>query len=176
MGTRCAVPLCKGQGGFHFPKDPSLKKKWCVAIRREGPNKWLWQPKPRSVVCYAHFEPSDMKSNEFNLRKFLKKDVVPSIFEWKVTKEKDKRQERIDRRAAAAASFSTFHSSPMKISMPGETKRMAKSIVMSANRRVQVTCLYFSVYCTKNVQKMSRPIWSLTPEAVVTVARLFSEK
>jgi len=84
MPDYCAVPLCKGFGGFHFPKDPILCKKWQIAIRRQTSDKKLWEPTKHSVVCAEHFQPSDFYQPKFlygeKRRKLLKKDVVPSIF------------------------------------------------------------------------------------------------
>ncbi|KAL1441979.1 hypothetical protein MTO96_008127 [Rhipicephalus appendiculatus] len=47
MPAYCCVPLCKQYGyldscgckvSFHrFPNDPEMRKKWLVAIKREGP-------------------------------------------------------------------------------------------------------------------------------------------
>ena len=87
MATRCCVPHCKGSGGFVFPKDPELNKRWREAIRRLGPGSSLWQPGPHSRVCPGHFQPEDFKDNhdahaQYHGRmmaRTLKSGVVPSI-------------------------------------------------------------------------------------------------
>ena len=99
----CSVPLCNRVGGFRFPRDKELKKKWQVAIKRQGKNKSLWQPKEHDVVCDCHFKPEDFKDKNsagFPLKlKGLKKGVVPSVFEFLKGKENgDNRSNRAERR------------------------------------------------------------------------------
>ena len=83
----CAVPKCTGTGGFSFPKDPELRKKWQVAIKRTTEKKKIWEPSKYSVVCELHFNKEDF--NETNSagfshqRRFLKIDLVPSVFSFK---------------------------------------------------------------------------------------------
>jgi hypothetical protein len=91
MPAYCAVPLCKGFGGFHFPKDPLLCKKWQVAIRRQTSRKKLWKPTKNSVVCAKHFLESDFYQPKFlygeKRRRLLKKHAVPSVFPFAATEQ-----------------------------------------------------------------------------------------
>ena len=59
MPQTCCVPMCDGMGGFRFPKDPSLRLKWRVAIKRVDQNNRtkLWEPWPTATVCEKHFKP-----------------------------------------------------------------------------------------------------------------------
>ena len=60
MPNYCAVPKCRNNGGHKFPRDPTLRKRWVIAIRRENPGKMsLWAPGPSAVVCSEHFGPED---------------------------------------------------------------------------------------------------------------------
>ena len=54
MPTCCSVPECSNRGGVTFPKDPTVKKKWVVAMRRDK-----WTPKTFSIICHSHFQASD---------------------------------------------------------------------------------------------------------------------
>ena len=89
MLAYCAVPLCKEFGGFHFPKDPILCKKWQVAIRRQTSRKKLWKPTKNSVVCVKHFQESDFYQPKFlygeKRRRLLKKEAIPSVFPFAAT-------------------------------------------------------------------------------------------
>jgi hypothetical protein len=83
MTKYCCVPCCKETGGFQFPTDPLLKKRWCIAIRRETKNKKLWTPSKHSVVCKKHFKEEDFAKSPFErLRKDLVKGAIPSIFDF----------------------------------------------------------------------------------------------
>lgn len=81
-GKYCCVPGCFKTNGYFFPKDPEMRMRWRVAIRREGPKKKLWEPGEYSVVCRDHFLPSDFTVTSAE-RPRLKKDAVPSIFNFK---------------------------------------------------------------------------------------------
>ncbi len=93
MPDYCAVPLCKGFGGFRFPKDPILLKKWQVAIRRQTSGKKLWKPKNSSVVCAKHFQESDFYKPKVlygeKRRRLLKKEAIPSIFPFSTTNQSE---------------------------------------------------------------------------------------
>jgi hypothetical protein len=98
----CSVPLCNSVGGFRFPRDKELKKKWQIVIKRSDKNKKLWQPKEHDVVCEHHFTSEDFKEKNsagFPLKmKRLKEDVVPSVFEFlKDKRDENVRRERSDR-------------------------------------------------------------------------------
>ena len=92
MGA-CSVPQCPGKGGFKFPRDPELRKKWRVAIRRQGPGpgkKLNWEPSDTATVCHAHFTEEDYKVPKNSLasiggkiRKDLRDGAVPSVFPFK---------------------------------------------------------------------------------------------
>lgn len=60
MPFYCCVPLCTSQGGHKFPRDPTMRWRWQLAIKRLDPtsNK-VWSPTKSSVVCSRHFNPDD---------------------------------------------------------------------------------------------------------------------
>ena len=61
MPDYCCVPECKNTGtGHRFPKDPDMRKRWILAIKRLDPTtKKPWQPSKTSVVCKNHFVEDD---------------------------------------------------------------------------------------------------------------------
>jgi hypothetical protein len=68
MPEKCVVPRCNKTKGHRFPKDPSLRLQWCVAIKRLKENApgekcdKLWEPKTgREIVCSEHFLPTDYR-------------------------------------------------------------------------------------------------------------------
>lgn len=88
---RCAVAVCNNsrekalkQGRdlkfYVFPKDQMLKNEWAACCRREG----HWNPSS-SRICGDHFAEDDFERDLANellglpIRKFLKKDAVPSL-------------------------------------------------------------------------------------------------
>ncbi|KAK3099693.1 hypothetical protein FSP39_008144 [Pinctada imbricata] len=87
----CCVPRCNGNGRIHlelsfhhFPseKKREFRKKWIHAIRRdEGP---FFKIGKNTVVCSRHFTAEDYRWTL--VRKCLKPDVVPSVFEWNTGK------------------------------------------------------------------------------------------
>ena len=87
----CSVPQCPGKGGFKFPRNPEIRKKWQVAIRREGPGKKLnWEPSDTATVCHAHFTEDDYRVPKVSTvqiggkaRRDLKDGAVPSVFPHK---------------------------------------------------------------------------------------------
>lgn len=65
---------------FNFPKNSSQRSKWIAAIKRDEGT--LFQIKKGStLVCSAHFKPSDMFKTMTGLIR-LKPGVVPSQFQW----------------------------------------------------------------------------------------------
>lgn len=65
---------------FNFPKNSSQRSKWIAAIKRDEGT--LFQIKKGStLVCSAHFKPSDMFKTITGLIR-LKPGVVPSQFQW----------------------------------------------------------------------------------------------
>ena len=87
MAPNCCVPKCTQTGGFVFPKDKDLKRKWQVAIKRVDENKRLWQPSEHSIVCHKHFKSSDFVQPKVTYgekrRKILKAGSVPSVFPFR---------------------------------------------------------------------------------------------
>ena len=74
----CTYRYKKGSGvSMHeFPhKNPQLLQKWVKAIRREK-----WFPNQSSVLCSTHFSDDYFVEGKKNTR--LKKDAVPSIFNF----------------------------------------------------------------------------------------------
>ena len=61
--TCCVVPGCSFRGGHQFSSDKVLTKAWLIAIKRvDSSDKGrMWTPTGSSVVCSAHFLPSDYK-------------------------------------------------------------------------------------------------------------------
>ena len=104
MAPNCCVPQCKETGGFLFPKDKNLRKKWQVAIKREDEHKRLWKPSVHSVVCYKHFKTSDFLEPKViygeKRRKVLKADAAPSIFPFRpALSDNSSREERYNERS-----------------------------------------------------------------------------
>jgi hypothetical protein len=101
MPDYCAVPLCKGFGGFRFPKDPILRKKWQVAIRRQASGKKLWKPTNTSVVCSKHFQESDFYQPKVlygeKRRRLLNKEAIPSVFPFAKTNQSESAAARTGR-------------------------------------------------------------------------------
>ena len=100
MKTCCCVPECsKRSVGHMFPKDKLLKKQWLHAIRRAK-----FQPTSHTRVCSDHFRPEDFveqswASREAGVtRRFLKKGVVPSVFQWTQEKGPSERDMRMQKR------------------------------------------------------------------------------
>ena len=87
MPSYCCVPQCNGLGGFIFPKDNELRKKWLIAIKREDYNKCLWRPSEHSVVCHRHFKATDFVEPKVKYgnkrRKVLHQNAVPSKFSFR---------------------------------------------------------------------------------------------
>ena len=91
MPTHCCVPLCTKKDKrdkdtrekisfFRFPDDPSTRKQWIHAIRRDvGKDVSILEG---TRVCSRHFKPEDLKKS-LNGRISPKPEAVPSIFAWK---------------------------------------------------------------------------------------------
>jgi hypothetical protein len=60
---------------FRFPKDPELRKRWIIATKCKG-----FIPSDRSCLCSRHFEENAFEVG--GLRKKLKKDAVPTLFDF----------------------------------------------------------------------------------------------
>ncbi|KAH6938580.1 hypothetical protein HPB50_010897 [Hyalomma asiaticum] len=77
--THVAFPACDRQVSFlAFPKDPLLKKRWLVAIKRDE-GKLFAVTKP-TKVCSTHFASDDYLPNVVGGRRYLRVDAVPSVF------------------------------------------------------------------------------------------------
>ena len=83
MVRKCSVNDCKnvqdttnGITMHLFPKDPTLRRSWVSAMKREG-----FQPKKSSHVCSVHFKADDFeRSSKNRVHTYLKKHAVPSVF------------------------------------------------------------------------------------------------
>ena len=108
MVNYCCVPRCNGSGGFSFPEEKGLRRKWLIAICRTTRDKKHWKPSEHSVVCCRHFLSSDFQEStaagHVRERKKLKENVVPSVFPFKRAVKKvsdDARLKRREKREAA---------------------------------------------------------------------------
>ncbi|KAI5729271.1 hypothetical protein M8J76_000908 [Diaphorina citri] len=93
MVQTCVAFGCKNSAGkfdatgkkiqFHrFPWNNKLQlDKWVVAMKREN-----WYPTKHSMICSAHFKPSDYLDRPGTERKYLKEQVVPSLFSFAKSK------------------------------------------------------------------------------------------
>ncbi|KAH6930303.1 hypothetical protein HPB50_012608 [Hyalomma asiaticum] len=63
---------------FAFPKDPLLKKRWLVAIKRDEGK--LFAVTKHTKVCSTHFANDDYLPNVVGGRRYLRVDAVPSVF------------------------------------------------------------------------------------------------
>lgn len=59
---------------YRFPQDEKIKEFWIMAISRNH-----WAPTKFSRLCSKHFEPKCYI--EGKLRRILRRDAIPSIFE-----------------------------------------------------------------------------------------------
>ena len=91
MVKRCVAGGCSSthRDGLHlykFPNDPELKKKWAYQVKRTRDK---WEPTPYSYLCSKHFEENCFQPycqlaesmGVGKVRKLLKADAVPSIFD-----------------------------------------------------------------------------------------------
>ncbi|XP_064461767.1 uncharacterized protein LOC135371725 [Ornithodoros turicata] len=94
MPVNCCVPLCTQHGRldksgqkvtYHrFPRDPELRKKWIVAIRRDEGT--FFTVSNATKVCSHHFLETDFLANVANGYRHLHHCAVPSIFPFCKTK------------------------------------------------------------------------------------------
>ncbi|KAK7497827.1 hypothetical protein BaRGS_00010961, partial [Batillaria attramentaria] len=85
--VRCAAWKCRNMEGpeatakgisFHkFRKDPNIRKAWTNALQMEN-----FTPTNQSVICSEHFEKDCFDPTPEFMRRVLKKDAVPTIFEF----------------------------------------------------------------------------------------------
>ena len=127
MAPNCCVPLCKETGGYLFPKEKDLRKKWQVAIKRENDRKNLWKPSAHSVVCFKHFRLSDFHEPKVTYgekrRNVLKRDAVPSIFPFRpLSSEASSREKRYEERCQSTPRESQLQGNKLKLYL--ETLKM----------------------------------------------------
>ncbi|XP_033725845.1 THAP domain-containing protein 10-like [Pecten maximus] len=92
MPHHCCVPHCTNNSktkdgySFHtFPKDPSVAKKWVIAIRRDQGADFNINKETR--VCSVHFNADSYHpTTAIHVRKRLRGSAVPSVFQWTVQK------------------------------------------------------------------------------------------
>ncbi|XP_033725419.1 uncharacterized protein LOC117315371 [Pecten maximus] len=92
MPHHCCVPHCTNNSktkdgySFHtFPKDPSVAKKWVIAIRRDQGADFDINKETR--VCSVHFNADSYHpTTAIHVRKRLRGTAVPSVFQWTVQK------------------------------------------------------------------------------------------
>ncbi|ROI33883.1 Transcription factor E2F6 [Anabarilius grahami] len=85
VAEHCCVPLCSASSkynsvlSFHtFPVDEERQKKWIRNIRRENLGFTS-----HTRVCSRHFKSDDVKEPSTPKgRRLLKKDAVPTLFQW----------------------------------------------------------------------------------------------
>ncbi|KAL7299782.1 hypothetical protein TKK_0007527 [Trichogramma kaykai] len=79
---KCCVKGCKNLVRFQFPRDQEYQRRWLEAIRR--PN---YVPRRKNGLCLDHFEPEFIVTEShykgIKLERLrLKKDAVPTLFDW----------------------------------------------------------------------------------------------
>ena len=62
---------------FRFPKDPSVRKQWIIATKREN-----FDPSPNAVLCGRHFSSDAFQIRQNASNPYLKAGAVPSVFEF----------------------------------------------------------------------------------------------
>ncbi|XP_074546650.1 uncharacterized protein LOC141805465 [Halichoeres trimaculatus] len=112
MVDACCAPGCKNNRGdgkgrafYRIPKDPERRQKWVAAIkraRRQQKKSEDWEPKnPGFRVCSEHFISGQKSDNPLSL------DYVPSVFPYVPSKDKRKKQQKINRRRTKQAEKSS---------------------------------------------------------------------
>ncbi|KAL1415409.1 hypothetical protein MTO96_006833 [Rhipicephalus appendiculatus] len=77
---------------FAFPKDPLLKKRWLVAIKRDEGK--LFAVTKHTKVCSTHFANDDYLPNVVGGRRYLRVDAVPSVFAFRKPQRPARRKPR----------------------------------------------------------------------------------
>lgn len=90
MPTTCAAIKCPEERSrdsfmrgitFHgFPKDPFRRKQWRIAVRRQTPDKKLWEPSKSSCLCSKHFKLDMFDKTGQTVR--LRDNAVPTEFDF----------------------------------------------------------------------------------------------
>ncbi|GFO11132.1 THAP domain-containing protein 9 [Plakobranchus ocellatus] len=87
MVNYCVGPCCKTKGGFKFPCEENLLKKWVSFVNK----KWrFWSATPYSRICHnLHFTDDDFidsintkKRGNMRKNRLLKDCAVPTIFRY----------------------------------------------------------------------------------------------
>ncbi|KAH6929477.1 hypothetical protein HPB50_000345 [Hyalomma asiaticum] len=78
VARRKILSLVDSVSFFAFPKDPLLKKRWLVAIKRDEGK--LFAVTKHTKVCSTHFASDDYLPNVVGGRRYLRVDAVPSVF------------------------------------------------------------------------------------------------
>lgn len=73
---------------FRFPKDESRRKLWENKIRRKD-----FKVTDHTYICSKHFTVENFDSNKFG-GTWLKKDAIPTIFEFSTEKHDKPRRKR----------------------------------------------------------------------------------
>ena len=129
--VNCCVPQCtnysaktQGRVSYHrFPEDDRLKKTWIQRIRREN-----LPPIKNCYVCSDHFLPDQFETNlslevlGVKSRARLKRDAVPSIFEFGPERKKARtstvrRVEQRDRKEVSSLTVSPLFSRSLSCSL-----------------------------------------------------------
>ncbi|XP_052400558.1 THAP domain-containing protein 6 isoform X2 [Carassius gibelio] len=120
MPEHCAAFSCsnrrtiasRGRGiTFHkFPKDKDVRKKWEVALKREG-----FHASDTSVLCSHHFKEGDFDRTGQTVR--LRDGVIPSVFSFPVHLQRG-RVTSTSRRAEESLSMASQDSQEMATSSP----------------------------------------------------------
>ncbi|XP_026726470.1 uncharacterized protein LOC113492935 isoform X3 [Trichoplusia ni] len=142
--TRCCVPSCSEIGSHTFPKDEKLHRLWLKAICRKG-----FVPTKFSRLCRKHFTEDDYQvvsayTGVVNQHKYLKKNVVPTLFAWntKPISKQFKLKAKLRKRSPIKKEVSKKNESPLesnenhaKENQPIENKKLRDRSVRLRNRK-----------------------------------------
>ncbi|XP_037498663.1 uncharacterized protein LOC119372258 [Rhipicephalus sanguineus] len=107
MPADCCVPLCTQRGcrdnagnkvSFHaFPRDPQLRKRWLIAIKRD--EEPLFTINKNKKVCSKHFKACDFIPHVVSGWHILRDTAVPSVFAFSSSNKKPpKKREPLPKR------------------------------------------------------------------------------
>ncbi|XP_043204102.1 uncharacterized protein LOC122371678 isoform X2 [Amphibalanus amphitrite] len=63
-----------------FPRDPTRRRQWAIAVRRKADDGGLWVPQYEATICSLHFPEKDMDRTGQTVR--LREGVVPTLFNY----------------------------------------------------------------------------------------------
>ncbi|KAF0296683.1 THAP domain-containing protein 2 [Amphibalanus amphitrite] len=66
--------------GNRFPRDPTRRRQWAIAVRRKADDGGLWVPQYEATICSLHFPEKDMDRTGQTVR--LREGVVPTLFNY----------------------------------------------------------------------------------------------